>query len=176
MSALSSSTSVPIISAIVAMAENRVIGYNNQLPWYLPADLKHFKAITTGNPILMGRKTHQSIGKPLPNRTNIVLTRDKNFHALGCSTATSIDEAIKIASTCAESKEIFIIGGAEIYKQLFPLIQRVYLTIVHHIFDGDAYFPSLQKKDWQEIECVSYLADKENAYSYSFLVMERIQQ
>src|SRR6188472_2703937 len=117
----------PILSAIVAMAENRVIGKNNQLPWHLPADLKHFKTITTGHPILMGRKTHESIGKPLPNRQNIILTRDSNYVAAGCTVVTSVKAALQKA----ESPEVFIIGGAEIYRQLLPQVQRLYLTIVH---------------------------------------------
>src|SRR5437868_6783924 len=119
----------PIISAIVAMAENRVIGKNNQLPWRMPADLQHFKAITTGHPILMGRKTYESIGRPLPNRTNIIMTRDATYTAAGCEVVTSIDEALQRANDL-HSHEIFIIGGAEIYHQLMPRIQRLYLTII----------------------------------------------
>lgn len=161
-----------IISAIVAQSENKVIGQNNQLPWRLPADLRHFKTITTGSPILMGRKTHESIGRPLPNRTNIILTRDPAFHAPGCMTVTSIDTAIEIARLSC-SKELFIIGGAEVYQQTLPIVQRIYLTLVHHHIQGDAYFPLLDKKEWIEKECVTYPADAENAYSYSFLVLER---
>ena len=107
----------PIISAIVAMSENRVIGKNNQLPWRLSADLNHFKAITTGHPILMGRKTYESIGRPLPNRINIIITRDRSYKADGCVVVTSIEEAIQAGIT-THSPEIFVIGGAEVYSQL----------------------------------------------------------
>lgn len=166
-------TNRPLISAIVAMAKNRVIGKNNQLPWHLPADLKHFKLITTGHPILMGRKTYESIGKPLPNRTNIVLTRDKSYHAPGCLVVNSLDEAIKFAES-EENKEIFIIGGAEIYRQLLGAIERIYLTVVQHEFEGDAYFPELDQKEWKEIEREEHGADEKNEYGYSFIILERI--
>src|SRR5260221_12371914 len=109
----------PKISAIVAMSENRVIGDDNQLPWHLPADLKHFKTLTTGHPILMGRKTYESIGRPLPNRTNIILTRNSDFDAPQCVVVTSIEEAIESPAS-THSDEIFIFGGAEVYKQLMP--------------------------------------------------------
>lgn len=161
-----------IISAIVAQSENKVIGQNNQLPWHLPADLKHFKAITTGHPILMGRKTHESIGRPLPNRTNLILTRDSAFNAPGCLTVMSMDAGIEAARSRL-TKELFIIGGAEVYQQALPIIQRIYMTVVHHHFDGDAYFPELDKKAWLEKDCVTHPADLENGYSYSFLVWER---
>jgi dihydrofolate reductase len=164
----------PIISAVVAMAENRVIGKNNQLPWHLPADLKHFKAITTGHPVIMGRKTYLSIGKPLPNRTNIIITRDQTFKAPGCIVTTSIDQAIERASE-NNIAEIFIIGGAEIYQQLFPRIQRIYITIVHHAFEGDAYFPELNNNAWREINRIKYAADEKNLYDYSFVTLERIK-
>jgi len=163
----------PLISAIVAIAENRVIGKDNKLPWHLPADLRHFKAITTGNPILMGRKTYQSIGRPLPNRTNIIITRDQGFQAPGCMVVTSLEEAIAQASLQG-GKDIFIIGGAEVYKQLMPDIDRIYLTVVHHVFDGDTYFPELNETEWQEVECDDFAPDSENVYSYSFLRLERI--
>jgi dihydrofolate reductase len=166
-------TNRPLISAIVAMAENRVIGKNNQLPWRLPADLRHFKAITTGNPILMGRKTYESIGRPLPNRTNIIITRDAQFKAPGCIVVTSLEDAIRYASM-ENVREIFIIGGACVYQQLLPHIQRIYLTVIHHVFDGDVYFPELDKKEWKEQECLSHAADEENPYAYSFLKLERI--
>src|SRR5262245_46555747 len=129
------------ISAIVAMSENRVIGANNQLPWHLPADLAHFKAITTGHAIVMGRKTFESIGRPLPNRLNIILTRDPHYSANGCRVASSFPEALAIAG--ADVPEIFIIGGAEIYQQLLPHIDRLYITLIQHAFNGDTYFPEL---------------------------------
>lgn len=163
----------PLISAILAMGENRVIGKNNQLPWRLPADLKHFKAITSGHPILMGRKTYQSIGRPLPNRINIIMTRDAHFQAPGCTVVTSIDEAIVCASN-NNSDEIFIIGGAEIYTQLMPVIDCIYLTVVHQTFDGDAFFPELATDEWKEVERTVHQADAENAYAYSFIRLERV--
>jgi dihydrofolate reductase len=162
------------LSAVVAMSQNRVIGNNNQLPWHLPADLKHFKAITTGNTIVMGRKTYESIGKPLPNRTNVILTRNLNFNAPGCVVINQFAEVWdKIDISSPQAQEIFIIGGAQIYKQLLPEIQRIYLTIVHQAFQGDAFFPEINKQQWQELECVTHLADANNLYNYSFIVLER---
>lgn len=161
----------PIIAAIAAMSENRVIGKDNQLPWHLPADLKHFKAITTGHPILMGRKTFESIGKPLPNRTNIIITRNNNYHAPGCIVVTSIDEAIEQA-TLIDAKEIFIIGGAEVYQQLMPHIQQLYLTIIRHQFEGDTYFPEIDAA-FTEVSRETHQADEVNPYAYDFIKLER---
>jgi len=163
---------LPLLSAIVAMAENRVIGQNNQLPWRLPADLKHFKTITTGHPILMGRKTYESIGRPLPDRTNIVITRNAHYCATGCLIVTSLQAALEQAAH-NQCNEIFIIGGAEVYSQAMPALQRIYLTVVHHDFAGDAYFPTLNKQEWKEIDRENHLADKDNPYPYSFLKLER---
>lgn len=163
----------PRVSMIVAMSQNRVIGKNNQLPWHLPADLKHFKHLTMGHPIIMGRKTYESIGKPLPGRDNIILTHDTNFEAPGCIVVTSIDEAIESADL-EEQKEIFIIGGAGIYQQLLARTERIYLTLVHHHFDGDTFFPELDKKTWLEKQSVNHLADEANVYPYSFLIYEKI--
>lgn len=162
----------PILSAIVAISENHVIGYQNQLPWHLPADLKHFKDITTGHPIIMGRKTYQSIGKPLPNRSNIIITRDPDFMAAACLIAASIEEAILLAAT-TNTNEAFIIGGAEIYKTSLPLVQRIYLTVIHHTFAGDAFFPILDENTWKEVSREDHAADEKNAFHYSFIVMER---
>ncbi len=130
------------ISIIAAMTNNHVIGKNNALPWHLPADLKHFKNITMGKPIIMGRKTFESIGKPLPGRQNIILTRDKNYHIDGCTIIHSLDEL----QSCTNAAEIFVIGGAEIYKQLLPLTQKLYLTFIDTEIDGDSYFPEWQKR------------------------------
>lgn len=163
----------PKISAIVAMSENRVIGDDNQLPWHLPADLKHFKTITSGHPILMGRKTFESIGRPLPNRTNIIITRNPSFQAPGCIVIQSIDDAVKRAEE-AGSDEIFIIGGAEVYTQLLPNIERIYLTIVHDEFEGDTFFPELNPSEWVEVKSEVHDEDEDNDYSYSFVVMERV--
>lgn len=166
------SSQQPIISAIAAMSENRVIGNNNQLPWHLPADFKHFKALTTGHPIIMGRKTFASIGKPLPNRTNIIITRDKNFHAAECIVVNSLDAAIEAAQK-ENTDEVFIIGGAEIYKQSLPLLNRLYLTIIHREFAGDTFFPELDPKIWHEAERVTHDPDEKNQYNYSFVRLER---
>lgn len=166
----------PLLSAIVAMDENRAIGHQNRLPWHLPADLKHFKSLTTGHAILMGRKTFESIGKPLPNRTNIILTRDPNYQVPGCITVTSIDNAIQEALSLHQQHEIFIIGGAEIFQQLLPRIQQLYLTIVHHKFDADTFFPALNNQEWQERSHEEHTADEQNKFDYTFLTLERLGQ
>lgn len=158
------------ISAVVAMSEERVIGLDNKLPWHLPADLKHFKEVTMGKPIVMGRKTYESIGRALPGRLNIVISRDKKFQAVGCEVVSSIDEAIKVAG---DSEEIFVIGGALIYEVMLPVIQRIYLTIVHHVFAGDAFFPEFNKAEWHETQRECYPADEKNLYPYSFIILER---
>ncbi|MBX3709934.1 MAG: dihydrofolate reductase [Gammaproteobacteria bacterium] len=163
---------LPIVSAIAAMSENRVIGNNNQLPWQLPADLKHFKVTTTSHPIIMGRKTFESIGRPLPNRSNIIMTHHHAFQAPGCVIAVSVKEALQHAATL-DNKEIFIIGGAEIYKQFMSYITRIYLTIIHHTFIGDAYFPMLPANTWKERERIFHEPDEENAYPYSFVILEK---
>lgn len=167
-------TRKPLISAILAMSENRVIGKNNQLPWHLPADLTHFKTLTTGHPIIMGRKTYASIGKPLPNRTNIILTRDTTFKADNCLIVHSPQQALEQA-TNRESKEIFIIGGAEIYQQLMPYTQRLYLTLVHDTVEGDTFFPPLNPTEWQELAREDYASDEKNRHDYSFITLARIK-
>lgn len=164
----------PRLAAIAAMDENRVIGANNQLPWHLPADLQHFKALTTGHPILMGRKTYESIGRPLPNRLNIIMTRDTNYQAAGCEVVHSITAALVVAKE-QQAKEIFIIGGAEIYQQLMPHTQRIYLTIVHHAFTGDTFFPAIDMSIWQEIQRERHEADTNNLYAYTFITLDKIR-
>lgn len=158
------------ISAIFAMSENRVIGKNNQLPWHLPADLRHFKEITMGKPILMGRKTFESIGKALPGRCNVIITHDENFQAPGCVIATSIKTAI---ASVEYTDEVFVIGGAKLLDQMLPMIHRIYLTIIHHEFDGDTFFPEINKSEWHEVEREDHLPDKENRYAYSFIVLNK---
>lgn len=158
------------ISAICAMSENRVIGKNNQLPWHLPADLARFKKITWGHPILMGRKTHESIGRPLPGRSNVIITRNKEYKASGCIIVHSIQQAFEATK---ESDEIFIIGGALLYQETLPFIQRLYITQIHQQIEGDAFFPELKKEEWQEVERVDYDADINEPYSYSFIVLDR---
>src|SRR5215204_5976738 len=137
-----------ILSLLVAAAENNVIGKNNQLPWHLPNDLKYFKNLTWGMPILMGRKTFESIGKPLPGRKSIVITRSNEWKQEGVDIVHSIEEAIQKAESFGV-KEVFVIGGAEIFKTSFSIANLIYLTRIHHEFDGDVYFPEVSDNDWQ---------------------------
>jgi dihydrofolate reductase len=139
---------VPTINVIAAMARNRIIGINNTLPWRLPADLQHFKTLTMGHHIVMGRKTYESIGKPLPGRTTVIVTRDANYRVEGCLTATSLAAAI---AACGEDPDVFFVGGAELYAQILPLADRLYLTEIQAEFDGDAHFPEFDRSAWQEI-------------------------
>lgn len=161
-----------VISIIVAMANNQVIGIRNALPWKLPADMEHFRQKTWGKPIIMGQKTFESIGKALPGRTNIVLTLDKNFQAPNCLRAHSIEEAIQITKNLA-AEEVIIGGGVSIYKQFLPLADRLYLTLIEGDFEGDAYFPEFDYNDWNEVEHIDHEADKDNPYRYSFVTLQR---
>ncbi|QLH42162.1 MAG: dihydrofolate reductase [Coxiellaceae bacterium] len=158
------------ISIIVAMANNQVIGRNNQLPWHMPADLKHFKALTTGKPIIMGRKTYESIGRPLPNRRNIVITRQTDWQAAGCEVVHSLQAALMLVKDCAE---VMIIGGGIIFQEALPIANRLYLTLIHHDFVGDAYFPALNSDEWHETDRIDSAADDANPYAYSFITLER---
>jgi len=159
-----------MISIIVAVAENNVIGKDNKLIWHLPKDLKHFKETTTGHFIIMGRKTFESNGRPLPNRTNVIITKDKNYQAEGCVILHSLQDAINIAKN---DSEVFIIGGGEIYKQAMPIADRIYLTKVHHLFDGDTFFPEINMKDWTEVSRKDFESDEKNKYAFSILILER---
>ncbi len=159
-----------LISAVVAMAENRVIGKENRLPWHLPADLKYFKTLTLGKTILMGRKTHESIGRVLPGRRNLILTRNPALQVPGAQVVDSLSQALKILSP---ADELMIIGGAALYRELLPQIQRIYLTLVHARIEGDSYFPELNPSEWQELSREDHPADEKNAYSFSFVVLER---
>ena len=161
---------------IVAMAENRVIGINNNLPWYLPNDLKYFKQVTMGKPILMGRKTYESIGKPLPGRTNIVITRNESWQANGVKVVHSLEDAFSLASSIVEidgQDEMMVIGGDQIYQTSLPAIDRIYLTKVHAEVDGDAYFPELDWSEWKEVAREDFKAEGPNPYDYSFIVFDR---
>ena len=158
------------ISFVVAMARNNVIGKDNELPWRLSADLQHFKAITLGKPVVMGRKTYESIGKPLPGRTNIIVTRDQNYAADACVIVHSMDAALVAAGTV---DEVMVIGGAELYRQLLPRADRVYLTLVQAEVEGDASFPALDTAEWKELERHDHMADEKNQFPYSFLLLER---
>ena len=159
-----------IISLIVAMDRNGVIGADGALPWHLPADLRHFRAVTMGKPIVMGRRTHESIGRPLPGRENIVLTRDRDYGSAGCTVLHSLDE---VTQHCAGSGEIMIMGGADIYAQALPLAERIYLTRVQAAVDGDTYFPELDARQWRAISREDHRADEANPHAYSFIVLER---
>ena len=159
------------IAIVVAMAENRVIGRENRLPWHLPADLRHFKQLTLGKPVLMGRRTHESIGRPLPGRTNIVVTCDRSYTAPGCVVAHSLESALEAAAGGAEA---MVIGGTELYRQLLPRADRIYLTLVHAEFVGDAFFPELAAGEWREAERTDRAPDEKNRWPYSFVRLERI--
>ena len=160
------------LSLIVAVAENGVIGNNNQLIWHLPNDLKQFKRLTTGHCIIMGRKTFESIGKPLPNRTSIIISRNTDFQIAGCITVSSLENAISEAQKI-ETEEAFIIGGAEIYRLALPLVNKIYLTEVHHPYEGDTFFPTIDKIIWQERHREDFEIDEKHLVKYSFVELEK---
>ena len=157
------------IAIISATSENNVIGKDNDLPWYLPADLTHFKNLTSGKHIVMGRKTYESVGRPLPNRTNIVVSRNPDFIAAGCEMASSLSDAIKKAG----GKDLFVCGGSEIYKQALEVADIMYLTRIHAVVEGDTYFPDFDDSLWAIVERKNFLPDDKNKYSYSFITYKR---
>lgn len=159
-----------MISIIVAVAENNVIGKDNDLIWHLPRDLRHFKETTSGHYIIMGRKTFESNGKPLPKRTNVVITRDKNFKAEGCIVVHSLEDALKEAKS---DPEPFIIGGGVIYELAIPLVDRIYLTKIHHSFEGDTYFPEIDMNEWVEVDKRVFEPDEKNKYPFTILTLDR---
>lgn len=164
------------IALIWAMSENRVIGRDNKLPWYLPNDLKYFKQITSGKPVIMGRKTYDSIGRPLPNRTNIIITRDTGFSAAGCQVVHSLDEALKLAEAQLAvngGEEVVVMGGAQIYAEALPRADRLYVTLVHAEVAGDALFPAIDFDAWQEQSREDFAADGPNPYDYSIVIYDR---
>ncbi|MDX1755787.1 MAG: dihydrofolate reductase [Marinobacter sp.] len=164
---------------IVAMARNRVIGRNNALPWYLPGDLRYFKQATLGKPILMGRKTFESIGRPLPGRLNVVITRNADWQAPeGVRRAASLADALITAEAQAELEggdEVMVIGGGQIYAEALPLVDRMYVTQVHAEVEGDAYFPEVNWDEWEEIGREDFSASDNNPYDYSFVVYQRLR-
>ncbi|RYU77708.1 dihydrofolate reductase [Hymenobacter persicinus] len=160
-----------MIAIVVAVAQNGVIGRDNQLIWHLPADLKHFKQLTTGHPIVMGRRTFEAIGRPLPNRTNIVVTRQADWTAPGCEVAYSVPAALELARSLGE--DVFVIGGGEIYRQALAATDTVYLTEVHHDFEGDATFPELSPLEWREENRERHEPDDKHAYAFSFVTLRR---
>jgi dihydrofolate reductase len=157
-----------IITIIAAIANNNALGKDNDLIWHLPADLKRFKKVTSGHHILMGRNTYESIGKPLPNRTTVIITRNPNYKAAGCIVVDSIEKAIEVAKN---DSEIFIIGGAQIYKQTIAsnLVDQLDITKVHHEFEADVYFPEIDSTIWSETSRENFDADEKNKYNYSFI-------
>ena len=159
-----------LLSLIAAMDNNRLIGSNNALPWHLPADLAFFKRTTLGKPIVMGRKTYESIGKPLPGRRNIVVTRNRNYDAPGCDIVAGIDEAMRL---CESVPEIMLIGGASLYQQSIDRANNLYITQIHHNFDGDTWFPEFDERDWRIESRTDFEADDKNIYPYSFVKFVR---
>lgn len=161
-----------MLSLCVAMDQNRLIGCGNTLPWYLPADLKHFRALTMGKPVIMGRKTYESIGHPLPGRYNIILTHNPYLTFPGCQVLHQLDEVLALSQQYPES---IVIGGAAIYETFLPKIQRMYITWVHTHSKGDTYFPDYPVEQWQLIEKKDYPANSHNAHPYSFTVLTRVK-
>jgi dihydrofolate reductase len=163
-------SSMPLISQVVAMAENRVIGRDNALPWHLPADLAHFKRVTMGKPIVMGRKAFEAIGRPLPGRHNIVMTRNPSYTASGCSVVHSLEQAIAAAGAV---EEIAVIGGEDIYQLFLPITDLIHLTVVHTELDGDTWYPALDESAWRTISQDERPADDKNPYRMTFTQLRR---
>lgn len=159
-----------MLSLVVAVGENHEIGRHGRMPWHLPADLKRFKALTLGKPVIMGRKTFEAIGKPLPERRNIVVTRNPAWHAPGCETAASLTDALVLA---AGAREIMLIGGGELYREALPRAQRIYLTRVYARFEADTFFPALDQAEWRETARAEHVADARNPFACSFITLER---
>jgi dihydrofolate reductase len=158
----------PLVSLIVAMAQNGVIGRGNSLPWRLPQDLRRFRAFTLGKPVLMGRRTYESIGRPLKDRANLVLTRDRAWYAPGVIAVHTLEQALVQA---APSDELVVIGGAAVYRLVLPIARRIYLTHVHADVPGDRYFPDFDATQWADVECRSQPADDEHAYPLTFVTL-----
>ncbi len=158
-----------IISLIAAMSKNRVIGKNNSIPWKLPEDMRHFKRLTLGKTVVMGRKTFESIGKPLPKRVNIVITRDRSYMAKGCFVVNSVKDALKIPK---DGEEVMVIGGSEIYRQFLPFANVIYLTIIEKNFDGDSFFPEISRNEWKEIKRER---QGNGEFQYSFVTLKRVR-
>ena len=161
----------PPLSLIAALARNRVIGRDQRLPWHLPADLRFFKQMTMGKPLLMGRRTWESIGRPLPGRQMIVLSRDPHVQAPGCSLAQTLDQALEIAHA---APELMVIGGAQLYRQTLPLAERMYLTRIEADVSGDTWFPEWEEREWRLVWEEAHPADAQHAWPYRFQHWERI--
>lgn len=159
------------ISLIAAMDGNGVIGKDNDLPWRLPKELEYVKQTTMGRPIIVGRKNFESIGRALPGRRNIILTRNQNFVFAGCEVAHSIQDVFKL---CEKENEVFIFGGEQVYRMFLPYVEKMYLTKIHHSFDGDTFFPEINEGEWKEVSVTKGITDEKNPYTYYFHVYERI--
>ena len=160
------------ISLIVAMDKNRVIGKDNDIPWRISSDWEYVKNTTKGHAIILGRKNLQSIGRALPDRRNIILTRDKNFNFKDCEIAHSIEAAFKL---CENEEEVFIFGGEQIYVMFLPYVEKMYVTKIHHEFEGDTFFPVVNFDDWKEVSVEKGIKDEKNPYDYYFHIYERIR-
>ncbi len=158
-----------MISMIWAMGRDNALGCKNRMPWYLPADFAYFKRVTIGKPVIMGRKTFESIGKPLPGRENIVITRDNSFKAEGCKIVHSFEEALDFA----KDRDVFIIGGAEIYKTFMPFAHKLYITEIDREFEADAYFPEIDYSRWRLVSTEAGIKDEKNPFDYKWLVYEK---
>jgi Dihydrofolate reductase len=161
-----------IISLLVAASENNVIGKDNALPWTLPSDMRYFKNQTWGLPVISGRKTYESLGKPLPGRKNIIITRNKSWTAKGTDVVHTLEEGIEKAVTFG-ANEVFIIGGAQVFKEAMLIANRIYITRIHHEFEGDTFFPDIDPAKWMLMKNIFCHADAKNAYSHTFQVWER---
>jgi len=160
-----------MISLIVAMDQNRVIGKNNKLPWHLPADLQYFKKVTMGHPIVMGRKTFESIGRVLPGRENVIVTRNQDFKAEGCVVLHDIAQIKTFADS--RDEEVFVIGGAEIFKEILPFTDRLYITEIHETFEGDTFFPEIDENEWDEISSNPGNIDEKNRFAHDFIILQK---
>lgn len=161
------------VALIVAMDEQGLIGKDNDLPWKISADLQYFRRTTMGKPIIMGRNTHESIGRPLPGRQNIVISSQQNYRAEGCDVVQSIDAALAL---CSDAEQVMVMGGASLYQQILPLADTLYLTRVHASLDGDTWFPEWSEQDWQLISSEDHQADENNEFDYSFQLYQRIRK
>lgn len=165
-----------ILSLIAAADENNVIGHGNTMPWRLPDELKHFRATTKGHPVIMGRKTYDSIGRPLPERLNIVVSRNPDLRIEGCLVVSSLHDAIETARRDGKD-EVFVIGGQQIYEAALPVADRIYLTRIHtHLLEGDAYFPAIPFEEWKEVSRERHEADEKHAFPFSFTILERVKK
>jgi dihydrofolate reductase len=153
------------------MDQNRVIGKNNELPWHLPADLQYFKKVTMGHPIVMGRKTFESIGRVLPGRENVIVTRNQDYKAEGCVVLHDIEQIKTFADS--RDEEVFVIGGAEIFKEILPVTDRLYITEIHETFEGDTFFPVIDENQWDKISSNSGSIDEKNRYAHDFIILQK---